>query len=143
MPVVRISLNESIVADSREIGVCVYTAMRETIGIPEGDNFQIITRHSADELVYDPSFYGIERTNGFMIIEITLARGREDLVKQALFARITALLEQRCQVRPADVMITLHEAGIADMSLGLGRAQFVEDLPLHLQGLSPEEAKKP
>lgn len=139
MPIVRISLGHSIPADSREIGACVYTAMRETIGIPEGDNFQVVTRHTADELIYDPTFFGIERTSGFMIVEITLAKGRPDSTKQALFARITELLEQRCDVRPADVMIALHEAGLGDLSLGLGRAQFVEDLPPHLQHLKPED----
>jgi len=53
MPIVRISLGQSMTADSRKIGACVYTAMRETIGIPEGDNFQVVTRHTADELIYD------------------------------------------------------------------------------------------
>ncbi|MCS4255693.1 phenylpyruvate tautomerase PptA (4-oxalocrotonate tautomerase family) [Rhodococcus erythropolis] len=141
MPVVRIALSTSVPAASRDIGACVYTAMRETIGIPEGDNFQIITRHGPDELIFNPTFYGIDRTDGFMIIEITLAKGRQDEVKQALFARITSLLEDKCDVRPADVMITLHEAGLADMSLGLGRAQFVEDLPPHLQNLSTADTR--
>lgn len=138
MPIVRISLGSSTATEPREVGACVYMAMRETIGIPEGDNFQVITRHSADELIYDPSFFGIERTSGFMIIEITLARGRTDSTKQALFARITALLEERCGVRPADVMLALHEAGLADLSLGLGRAQFVENPPLRLQTINSE-----
>ena len=115
MPVVRISLIDRTVDEARAIGTCVYTAMRETIGIPEGDNFQILNRYTPDEVVYDPTYYGIERTNGFMIIEITLARGRDNQVKQSLFARITELLEQRCHVRPSDVVITLHEAGLADI----------------------------
>lgn len=139
MPIVRISLMATTTARAQEIGACVYTAMRETIGIPEGDNFQIINHCGAGELVYDPTFYGIDRTDGFMIIEITLARGRETPVKQALFARITELLEARCRVRPDDVIITLHEAGLADMSLGQGRAQFVENPPARLQALSNNE----
>ena len=95
MPIVRISLGSSVKAEQREVGACVYMAMRDTINIPEGDNFQVLTRQSADELIYDPSFYGIERTSGFMIIEITLARGRTDRTQQALFARITELLRRR------------------------------------------------
>ena len=136
MPIVRISLNATTTSRAQAIGACVYTAMRETIGIPEGDNFQVFHHCRAGELVYDPTFYGIDRTDDFMIIEITLARGREAPVKQALFARITALLEARCGVRPDDVVIALHEAGLADMSLGQGRAQFVENPPARLQSLS-------
>ncbi|WP_172652466.1 tautomerase family protein [Rhodococcus opacus] len=136
MPLVRISLMQTTAHRAQEIGRCVYDAMRETIGIPEGDNFQVINHCGVGELVYDPTFLGIERTNEFMIIEITLGRGRETAVKQALFARITELLEARCQVRPDDVMIGLNEVGLDDMSLGQGRAQFVENPPARLLSLS-------
>lgn len=139
MPIVRISLMETTTSRAHAIGACVYTAMRETIGIPEGDNFQVINHCRAGELVYDPTFHGIDRTDEFMIIEITLGRGREAPVKQALFARITELLEAQCRVRPDDVMIALHEAGLADLSFGRGRAQFLENPPARLQSLSNNE----
>lgn len=139
MPLVRISLMQTTTHRAQEIGKCVYDAMRETIGIPEGDNFQFINQYGVGELIYDPTFLGIERTDGFMLIEITLGRGRETAVKQALFARITELLEARCQVRPDDVMISLNEVGLDDMSLGQGRAQFVENPPARLLSLSDNE----
>jgi phenylpyruvate tautomerase PptA (4-oxalocrotonate tautomerase family) len=135
MPIVRISLTKTTLEHAQHVGRCVYRAMRETIGIPEGDNFQIISQHEPGDVVYDPSFFGIQRTDGFMIIEITLARGRTPEVKQSLYARIADLLAAKCKVRPQDVMIALHEVGPGDFSLGEGRAQFLESPPPHVQAL--------
>lgn len=140
MPLVRISLMKTPTERAQEIGRCVYDAMRETIGIPEGDNFQVINHCGPGELIYDPSWPGIERTDGYMFIEIMLGRGRETAVKQALFARITELLEERCQVRPDDVMIALQGLGLDDMSLGQGRAQFVENPPARLANQTADQA---
>lgn len=139
MPLVRISLMKTTTERAQEIGRCVYDAMRETIGIPEGDNFQVINHCGPGELIYDPTWPGMERTDGYMIIEIMFGRGRETAVKQALFARITELLQERCQVRPDDVMIALQGLGLDDMSLGQGRAQFVENPPARLQSSTADD----
>jgi 4-oxalocrotonate tautomerase len=141
MPIVRISLPKTTLEHAQHVGRCVYQAMRETIGIPEGDNFQVISQHEPGELVYDPSFYGVQRSDGFLIIEIALARGRTPEVKQNLYRRIAELLAAECDVRPQDVMIALHEVGPADFSLGEGRAQFLENLPPHLQALQAVAAQ--
>lgn len=141
MPLVRISLMKTTTERAQEIGRCVYDAMRETIRIPDGDNFQVINHCDPGELVYDPTWPGMERTDQYMIIEIMLARGRETAVKQALFARITAVLQERCQVRPDDVMIVLQGFGLDDLSLGQGRAQFVENPPAHLRSLTADDAR--
>lgn len=141
MPLVRISLMKTTTERAQQIGRCVYDAMREIIGIPEGDNFQVINHCGPGELIYDPSWPGIERTDGYMFIEIMLGRGRETAVKQALFARIAELLEERCQVRPDDVMIGLLGLGLDDMSLGQGRAQFVENPPARLRSLTADDGR--
>lgn len=141
MPLVRITLMKTTTERAQAIGRCVYDAMRETIGIPEGDNFQVFHHCEPGELVYDPSWPGIDRTDQYMIIEISLGQGRQTAVKQALFARVTELLEERCQVRPDDVMIALQGLGLDDMSLGQGRAQFVENPPARLQSATAAEAR--
>lgn len=140
MPIVRIDLPKTTLAHAQAVGQCVYRAMRDTIGIPEGDNFQVISQREPGELVYDPKFYGIERSESFMIIEVTLARGRTAEVKKRFYQRIVDLLEGECNVRPQDVMIALQEVGPGDFSLGEGKAQFLENLPPHLQALEPGAA---
>lgn len=138
MPLVRISLNSTAADRRRRIGDAVHQAMVETIHIPVGDRFQIITSHEPGELVFDPTFYGIDRTEGFIAIQITLAAGRSDQVKQMLYARIAELLGEAANVRPGDVFVSLLEVGAADFSLGNGKAQFLEELPPHLKALQKQ-----
>jgi 4-oxalocrotonate tautomerase len=135
MPLVRISLNKRLPAFARSVGDAVHQSMVDTIGIPQGDRFQVITQHEAGELIYDPSFYDIERTDGFIAVQITLAAGRTREVKTNLYRRMTELLQERLGVRPQDVFISLLEVGPEDFSLGNGQAQFADALPPHLQAL--------
>lgn len=135
MPLVRISLARSNPERLRAIGDAVHQAMVDTISIPADDRFQILTMHESGELIYDRTFYGIERSEGFMAIQITLAAGRTKEVKTNLYSRMTELLKERAGVRPQDVFISLLEVGPEDFSLGDGRAQFAEALPPHLQAL--------
>ena len=138
MPLVRISLNSNAADVRRRIGDAVHQAMVETINIPAGDRFQIITSHAPGELIYDATFYGINRTDGFIAIQITLAAGRSDAVKKNLYARITELLKEAANVRPEDVFVSLLEVGPGDFSLGNGKAQFLEELPPHLKALQKQ-----
>ncbi|WP_395400821.1 tautomerase family protein [Pseudoduganella sp. UC29_106] len=138
MPLVRISLNSSAADVRRRIGDAVHQAMVDTIDIPTGDRFQIITSHAPGEIIYDANFYGIDRTEGFIAIQITLAAGRRDEVKTKLYARIAELLNEAANVRPEDVFISLLEVGPADFSLGNGKAQFLEELPPHLKALQKQ-----
>jgi hypothetical protein len=67
MPLVRIALVQGRPADvGRRIGAIVYRTMVDTINVPEGDNFQVITEHDRDHLIYDPAYLGIPRTDGIV-----------------------------------------------------------------------------
>ena len=56
MPLVRISLREGTTAQYRQaVADGVHQAMVEAIEIPAQDRFQIISDHSPDGLIYDPS----------------------------------------------------------------------------------------
>jgi 4-oxalocrotonate tautomerase len=126
MPLVRIAL-EAGKADSYKtaIGEQVYQAMRETLAIPDGDRFQIITEHDGTQLIADPKFMGMDRSAEFILIQIFLSRGRTTEIKQALYRRIAERLAQSPGIRPEDVMIVLTEVGLEDWSFGRGEAQFV------------------
>jgi len=126
MPLVRISLQAGKPDTYRTaISDQVYEAMRETLAIPDGDRFQIITEHSAGQLVADPHFMGMERSAGFVLIQIFLSRGRTTEIKQALYHRIAERLAISPGIQPDDVMIVLTEVGLDDWSFGRGEAQYV------------------
>jgi phenylpyruvate tautomerase PptA (4-oxalocrotonate tautomerase family) len=125
MPLVRIDLRQGKSPEyRRQIGEMVYRAMLETINMPEHDRFQVITDHPADGLLYDPSYLGINRTDGIVFIQITLNAGRTLEQKKALYARIAALLAKESGIRPEDVFINLVECAKEDWSFGNGIASY-------------------
>ena len=60
MPLARIDLIKGKPAEYRRaIGDAVYKAMVEILKAPEGDRFQVINEHDAENFFYDPTFFGI------------------------------------------------------------------------------------
>lgn len=125
MPLARISMKPRAASERKAIGDAVYTAMRETLNVPENDRFQIITEHSGEELIYDPGYMGIARTDGVVFIQIFLRRGRTVEMKQAFYRRTAELIHANAGVRVEDVLITLSENEPPDWSFGNGIAQYV------------------
>ena len=125
MPLVQIWLREGKSDAYRQaIGESVHRAMVETINIPSLDRFQVITDHSPDSLIYDPTYLGIQRTDEVLFVQITLNAGRSTEQKRALYARMTELLSQSPGVRPQDVLISLVEVARENWSFGNGQAQY-------------------
>ena len=132
MPLVRISLkSERSDKERLAIGNCVHRAMVKAIGIPETDHFQVITEHGAN-LLYDPDYLDIHRTDGIVMIQITMAAGRTLDQKKALFAAIAELLATEQGFRKEDVFVTLVEIPRENWSFGNGVAQYADAPPAHL-----------
>jgi 4-oxalocrotonate tautomerase len=47
--------------------------MVEILNAPENDRSQVISEHDADSFVYDPTFFGIERSADVVFLQLTLA----------------------------------------------------------------------
>ena len=125
MPLVRIALRKGKSPEFRRaISDSIHRAMIETIKIPEQDRFQIVTEHDDAGLVYDPSYLGISRSDGVVLVQITLSAGRTVEVRKALFARIAQLLRESPGVRPEDVFVNLVEVAKENWSFGNGIAQY-------------------
>lgn len=125
MPLVRISLREGKSSVyGRAIGDGVHRAMVETINVPALDRFQIISEHSPGNLIYDPTYLDIERTDDVVFVQITLNAGRSTEQKRALYARMTEVLAENPGVRPQDVLISLVEVARENWSFGNGEAQY-------------------
>ncbi|HJY78117.1 MAG TPA: tautomerase family protein [Burkholderiales bacterium] len=125
MPLVRISLLRGKPEGfGRKVGAVVYRAMRETLNVPDKDNFQVLTEHTPESLVYDPSYLDIERSDGFIAIQITLNEGRSLDMKKAFYRRVAEDLRRELDVRPQDVFINLVEVKKENWSFGNGIAQY-------------------
>jgi 4-oxalocrotonate tautomerase len=126
MPLVRIDLLHGQSAEFRRtVGDVVYEAMLETINVPQNDRFRVISEHGRDGFIYDPTYAGIERSDGCIFIQVTLSVGRTVEAKQAFYRRIADELHRRLGLRREDVFINLVEVARENWSFGNGVAQYV------------------
>jgi 4-oxalocrotonate tautomerase len=127
MPLIRISLRRGKPADyCKAIANGVYEALRETFDVPEGDLFTTIDEHDGGTLIYDRHYFGMERSNDLVIIQLTVSNTRTVEQKQALYRRIVERLAKDPGIRPDDVFINVVEVAPANWSFGRGVAQHVE-----------------
>ena len=124
MPIVRIDLRKNPdITFAKRVGVQVYNAMHTAIGVPENDNFQILTEHDEHHFIYDPEYLGIQRTDNLVIIQITLTEGRSPAQKTLLYTTIVATPNRELAARPAHVLISPADATNENWPFGNGIAQ--------------------
>jgi 4-oxalocrotonate tautomerase len=126
MPLVRISLREGKSDEYRRaLGDGVHQAMIEALEVPPQDHLQVITEHSRNDLIYDPSYLGVNRSDDIVIVQITLSAGRKPPQKRKLYQRIVEILTKHPGVRPQDLMINLVETAWENWSFGNGEGQYM------------------
>ena len=127
MPLVNIHLMQGKPVDfRRKVGEIVYRTMMEAINVPPKDNFQIVTEHDRESLVYDPEYLEIPRTDGIVVIQITLNEGRTTQLKKEFYKRLAERLHDELGIRIEDVFISLVEVKKENWSFGNGIAQYAE-----------------
>ena len=125
MPLVRVSVRKHYSSEQlATIGDIVYRAMNDTLNVPEHDNFQVLTRHDDDCLVFDAQYLGIKRSEGFVMIQITLNQGRSVELKKAFYQKVASELNEQLSIRLEDVFINLVEVLPENWSFGGGVAQY-------------------
>jgi 4-oxalocrotonate tautomerase len=102
----------------------VYEAMIATLNAPKNDRFQVISEHTRETLIIDPSFLGIERSADALIIQLTLNEGRTLEMKNAFYKAVADGLHDRVGLRREDVFISLVEVKKENWSFGNGIAQY-------------------
>ena len=101
----------------------LYRALRETLDVPEDDQFMTITEHDAANFRYGAAF-GIARSDDLVFIQITVFDTRTAEQKKSLFQRIAELLSESPGIRPEDIFVNIVEAAKENWSVGHGLAQF-------------------
>jgi 4-oxalocrotonate tautomerase len=125
MPLVRIALIKGKPQSYKNaIAESIHRALMETISVPALDRFQLFSEHDRADLIYDPEYLGIKRSDGIVLIQITISSGRTLAQKRSLFARIAELLQQGPGIRKEDVFINLLEVAKENWSFGNGEAQY-------------------
>jgi 4-oxalocrotonate tautomerase len=125
MPLARIDLPAGKPADYRRtVADVVYEAMLTTLNAPKNDRFQVISEHTRDALIIDPTYLGIERSADALIIQLTLNEGRTLEMKKAFYQAVADGLHERLGTRREDVFINLVEVKKENWSFGNGIAQY-------------------
>ncbi|HYI89780.1 MAG TPA: tautomerase family protein [Beijerinckiaceae bacterium] len=124
MPLSHISLRTGKPEAYRQaIFDSLYRALRETLDVPEDDQFMTITEHDAANFRYGAAF-GIARSDDLVFIQITVFNTRTAEQKKSLFQRIAELLSESPGIRPEDIFVNIVEAAKENWSVGHGLAQF-------------------
>jgi 4-oxalocrotonate tautomerase len=127
MPLVRIFLRPGRSAEYRRaLGDGVHRALVETLAIPSDDHFQVISEHAASDLIYDPQYLGVQRSDGVVFVQITLSVGRKPQQKRKLFQRMAEILEKSPGLPRQDLLISLVETSWENWSFGNGQAQYMD-----------------
>jgi phenylpyruvate tautomerase PptA (4-oxalocrotonate tautomerase family) len=126
MPVARIDISKSASDELiRIVSEAVYRAMVEVANVPAHDKFQVINRHSADEMIYPQEGYlGLNYTPGLIIIQVTWVGGRSTDVKKKFYRQIADEIHEKGGVRKQDVWINLVDTAREDWSFGNGEMQY-------------------
>ena len=121
MPMARISLRRGkSPAFIAALADGVQRALTEAFETPADDRFQIIHQHDEHELVFDRSYLGGPRSDGFVLIVITAGKPRTPEVKERFYRRTVELLRESPGIRPEDVMIIVTTTQPDDWSFSGG-----------------------
>ena len=126
MPLVRF---DAVAGRSQEEVKCLLDAAHRALlisafKVPPRDRYQVYHEHPASHLVVQDTGLGIERTDQVIIVTVT-TRPRRQEEKLSFYRELCRELEQSCQIKPGDVVVSLVTNTDADWSFGHGAAQFI------------------
>ena len=126
MPFVRIDIGKDAPASRiKVVSDAVYGAMVAVANVPVNDRFQVVSRHSADELVTpDEGYLGISYSPDIIFIQVTWVAGRSTEVKKKFYRLIADEIHEKGGVRKEDIWINLVECSREDWSFGNGEMQY-------------------
>ena len=117
MPLVRVEMIKGKSPEYKKTVLdCIHEGLMESIGIEDWDRFQRIIEIEPDDFETAP-----EKTDAFMIIEITMFPGRSKEQKKVLIENITEKLCDRLSISATDIFIVINEP--ANENWGLGGKQ--------------------
>jgi phenylpyruvate tautomerase PptA (4-oxalocrotonate tautomerase family) len=125
MPLVRITLRKGRSPEFlKDASDAIHEALVAQANVPADDRFHVIVEVEPANLIAHPSYGGVMRSEGLIIVEITLNAGRTVEIKRALYADIVRRLGASVDVRPDDVLVSLVEVTRENWSFGGGRATY-------------------
>ena len=114
MPLVSVNMIKGKSSEYKKTVLeCIHAGLMESIGIEDWDRFQRIVEIPKDDFETAP-----EKTDNFMIIELTLFPGRTKEQKGDAIKAITSRLSNCLGIAPTDVFIVINEPPLENWGMG-------------------------
>lgn len=114
MPLVRVDMIKGKSSEYKKTVLdCIHVGLIESIGIEDWDRFQRIVEIPKEDFETAP-----EKTDNFMIIELTLFPGRTKEQKGDAIKAITSRLWDSLGIAPTDVFIVISEPPLENWGMG-------------------------
>lgn len=125
MPLFRVDVYDNY--STKELKVVLdilYSNALKHFRVPKGDRYQIVTKHTDDEIIFEDTGLGFTRTKKLVSIQIfSRKRAKED--KLAFYRDVANELQEKLKIGKQDLMFSFFENGDEDWSFADGKAQFV------------------
>jgi phenylpyruvate tautomerase PptA (4-oxalocrotonate tautomerase family) len=122
MPFARIDLNKGKSPAYRTtVADVVYEGIVGVLKASDGDRFIVVNEHEPENLIYDRTFLGMDRSPDFILIQVTSTVGNTKDLKFAFYRQIADELNKKLGVRPDDIMINMVFVAKEDWSFGKGQ----------------------
>lgn len=117
MPTVQIDLRRDLFATSGPaISRAIHAGLMEGLDMPQDDLFQVFRPHDEGEIVFSPTFGGVERRE-LVMLRITMVHMFAPDTKQRMYHAVARHLES-AGVRHEDLLISVVEVGFEDWYAG-------------------------
>lgn len=121
MPFVHTWVHKDFTALKRKrIVDSIHLAFVDSIGMPEDELVNLVTEYQPGQFWCSRTFNGTTCSDRVVIVQITLQRGRSDVMKRELYAAITRNLENHAEMPSQDICIFIRENDYSGWSVGEG-----------------------
>jgi hypothetical protein len=116
MPFNKLHVPHSLAVETcHAINDALHASLVETCGVNPEDNFCLISRYAAGQMILHPTFLGKRDVNATIVIEIALLTGRTNEQKEALYRDVRDRL-RAIGIEPNNAIIFLIENNPIDWS---------------------------
>lgn len=95
-------------------------ALVDCFEAPHDDRFVAIHQHQPGELIFDRTYRGGPRSDGYIFFHITTGKARSAETKARFYRRLVDNLAASPGVRPEDVMVVIANSTLEDWSFASG-----------------------
>ncbi len=129
MPVTRITLGEHY-TDSQlgEISAILHQSLTDEFAVPLKDCFQIFERLPASQRIFDPHYQSGNRSDDFMLFQITAGKPRSVEQKTCFYHALSQRLCATLGIHADDVMVIIQFNTADDWSFSHGKIYCPEIL---------------